>query len=189
VWWRSISLTIEEGLNQEIHWLPPWRSESDGAITFESIVERFGEMDDGMVVGSQRDVEFQNLIYDLLQLSYFRVTSAESGNTLELTDSTGFRWHVEPLWPENAISSDLAGAITDSYTLPELGQILVSMMPLTPEAIQIVAEHAKEHNILLLDHNDIARVVDGEERIEQLLEQRIETLRQDRDPYPKVPQI
>jgi hypothetical protein len=142
------------------------------------VVDRFGALDDGEVVGDQRHREFQELIRDIVQLSYLPIVPTLAANLHNATLT--IEWQSHPCW----IEANWINEVCDSSTLDGLlrkhvsGQhgIVIAIAGFSDGARDLQRRVRDDRRVILLERDEIASIIDGAVRIETLVDERFEDL-------------
>lgn len=172
VWWRPVAMTIEDLLDRRIEW--PTRAPTDsGEVTFFRIRDRLDDLVEG-ASAADREACFADILHDLFRLSYCRVVSPPRGPgsplQIEWNDQV---WAVVGVCARKECGLEAIGPVLEFDDAPASGVIVASLVPFTSDVTGVATASAGRRRLVLLDESDVARILDGEQRIEELLEGRL----------------
>jgi DNA-binding winged helix-turn-helix (wHTH) protein/tetratricopeptide (TPR) repeat protein len=170
VWWRPVAIRIEELLDEAIEW--PTRGRR-GDVSFLEIVDRFDDLA-GLPAASQHEAHLAEILHDLFRLSHVQVVTPPASPALRLQVRwNGAVWTVIGVCGATKCDGALVESFLQSRPAPTIGFIVVSMVPVADDVRAMAAAPAMRGQLVVFDEGDLAQILDGEQRIEQLLENRI----------------
>lgn len=172
VWWRPVAIRIEEILDERIEW--PLRGRpGPGAVSFLDIGDRVDELAD-IRLPSDREAHWAEILYDLFRLSYIPVISepARSDSRLQVR-LNGALWTVLGVCAVEECHLGHIGPFLRSALSAISGLIVMSLVPVADDVTARAASPELRGRFVVLDERDLARILDSEQRIEEVLDNRI----------------
>jgi len=194
VWWRDVKSQLDNITGRHkpspIALGPP----SFQKPSFKNIQQRFEVLLAGQIDGQERGRLFETIFRDLLKITFG--PDVVYGSHLVTVGSerqvdASFKWRnfyyrVEVKWHDRPVGPDKIDIFRTILKTAEVRGIFVSMSGYTNDAIVNAIDLGKDRMILLIDGTEIKSIFQGTNRLELILDRKIDTFQRTGNPYDAI---